>query len=354
MILNSSRAGTFHTCARRWALEYYLFGGGLRPAATDDRLAIGTAVHLGLALLYTNFHPEEAAARAKESYLSAREAEWGDAVLDEWIDSAELVHRMVLEYSRRKSPKDDFSVVDVEEKFLVPLGEVCYQCGNDYPKGKLGPVCSCGAEIHYWTGTRDLLVERDGAFAILDHKTTGSTPSEDFLRGNFSRSFQLLGYVYGTEKDSGREVKLYGVNALQKAATLGKPQAATKNCTRCKNKEPKRIDCPKCSGTGRIPKDLPLDPFRRMWFPVYNADIDRFVLYALTTIQAIEREKQRFEVEPEAAFPMNDRNCKWCPMRAICWDGENALRWYSPDDAALEGLTQRETDYVDIQTEENF
>ena len=350
MFLNYSRASLFNQCRRKWALEYFI-GGGVVPEQEDDRLLIGQAVHKGLESLYLN--DPMAAIKAADYYNDSRSEHWNGALLEEWMESNDLVRRMVHGYSVREYPKDDFSIVHTERSFAVPLGEVCYECGEPY--GNHGMICQeCGAEIHSWVGTLDLLVNRKGdgphdRFAVLDHKTTASTPSDDFLN-NFARSFQLLGYVYGAEKDSGLKIREYGVNALQKAKTIGTEASELKACPSCRNGSKKRLTCKECNTTGKVEKKIKLKPFRRKWFTVDDSDIDRFVLWALTTVKEIEKEIELFKTEPEIAFPMNDKICNLyggCPMQAICWENQNALKWYEPPNELLAGLKPRKEDYLD-------
>ena len=250
MFLNHSRASTFNQCRRKYYWNYVHDGHGLKPEQEDDRFAIGIAVHKGME--YLALHIEQAAAKAATYYKMNREAHWDGALLDIWHESTDLVFRMVQGYKDQEWDKHDFTIVSTEKRFAVPLGEVCWSCGGEYLSSGELKCSDCGAKINYWVGMLDLLVNRRGTgnhdrFAVLDHKTTASTPSDQFL-SNFARSFQLLGYVYGAEKDSGFKIREYGVNALQKAKTLGTEESELKACPSCRNGNKKKLTCQTCTG----------------------------------------------------------------------------------------------------------
>jgi hypothetical protein len=317
---------------------------------------MGQAVHHGLWSQATDVADPGLA--AKDYYLDKRKEHWGGTMLEEWEESADLVYRMVNEYVVKEWPKHNFKVVHTEKQLSVPLGEVCWSCGAAYPEDVAMDCQSCGADVHYWVGTMDLLVNRiingKDHFAILDHKTTGGTPSDHFLNG-FANSFQLLGYTYAAQKDSGLDVREYGVNALQKAKTIGTDAAESKTCGDCRNGKKKVLTCDTCNRTGKVEKKIVLEPFRRKFFPVEDSDIDRFVLWAHRTVQSISAELDRLETEPEVAFPMNDKQCNWgpCQYKAVCWENRNALQWAEPPKVLLEGLKPKPKDYVDaIASEE--
>ena len=357
MYLNHSRASTFNQCRRKYYWNYVHDDHGLKPEQEDDRFAVGTAVHKGME--YLALYEEDAAQKAADYYKKQRAAHWDGALLDIWQESTDLVFRMVQEYKEKEWNKHDFAIVNPEKQFSVPLGEVCWSCGQEYLSTCDLKCTKCGAKINYWVGILDLLVNRrkDGnhdRFAVLDHKTTASTPSDQFLNG-FARSFQLLGYVYGAEKESGLSIREYGVNALQKAKTLGTEASELKACPTCRNGSKKKLTCQTCSQTGKVEKKIKLEPFRRKWFTVDDSDIDRFVLFGLRTIRSIDEEAQLFKTEPEMAYPMNDKVCNFgpCLYAALCWDNRNVLEWYKPSVELLAGLEPRKQDYVeDIAAEE--
>jgi hypothetical protein len=353
MFLNSSRVATWNLCHRRFFWEQLFNGTGLIGKAPKDYLVTGIAVHEGLAALYSKQTTEEAAAIARAKYLADMSKDWDGLILQEWTEQADFCAKMVGTYAKEK-PEDDFRVVGVEQEFIVPLGEMCWSCGSEYPMLTFNTetpqlACnSCGVPVHYWVGRTDLDIQRRGHLEILDHKTTSSTPSDDFLSG-FGQSFQLLGYVYGRGKSAGYKIEGFGVNALQKAKTLGTEQASTKRCPSCRNGIKKRVGCTTCDGSGRVEKEAPLAPFRRQYFPVVPSDIDRFVLTMHSNVQDIEREKQRFKADPLVAFPMNDKTCKFnCPFVDACWNTD-PTKWWEPDELCIKPFKPRPQDYVDVK-----
>jgi predicted RNA-binding Zn-ribbon protein involved in translation (DUF1610 family) len=348
MFINSSRASLFWLCARKWCYTHLFH---FRPESENEALAIGQAAHHGLAELSMGISPPEAAAAAGVYYLGIRTKHWGGkAALEEWDESASYVTKMILCYANRMEPLDDFKITSVEKTFSVRLGDSCWQCGTTHTDdpGQHQHCPTCGAEIHYWVGTTDVEAERFGEPVIMDHKTTSSTPDDAFL-GHFGRSFQLIGYAYGAGKVAGKKIKSFGVNALQKAKTLGEPNAVFKTCPHCKNGKIKVTTCATCSATGKVEKLIPLEPFRRKWFSITEDDLFRFELYAQQTVRQIEEQKKQFALDPIQAFPMNDKVCKLgpCPFIRFCWD-EPAREWHQPKQT--DGLAQGQTDYVDAMS----
>lgn len=355
MFLNSSRINTFLMCRRRFFWNYIFRAFGLRPEAPQEALNIGIAVHEGLARLYQGATAEEAATAAHTEFMSRASAKWGGVELDTYKETAEWVARMVRTYAVRGEPNDDFTILGVEKDFIVPLGECCSECGLKYDftnYDEASPVmfCPCGADVHYWIGRTDLDVVRHGHVQVLDHKTTKSTPTDDFL-APFARSFQLLGYVYGKGKALAYDIRQFGVNALQKAKTIGLPQSEIKACPDCRNGKKKKMSCLGCNRTGKVEKEIKLQPFRRKWFPVNPSDLDRFIIWALRAVRDIKYEKDMSVNEPECAWPMNSGACKVgpCPYLRGCWDSVDAVKWYEPDEDLLEGLEPRPEDYVNLR-----
>ena len=351
MFLNYSRASLFHSCKRKFFWSHLFEGKGLRADQEPEYFTFGSAVHTGLAALGLKDSPKVAAARARAAYLKERSKSWSGALLAEWTEAADWVARTILTYGIEQHPKDIEPIVDVEQSFAVPLGEICHQCGRDYSFLKPGSQeCDvCSQPVNYWVGIRDRLLKRGpaGHYAVQDHKTTKSTPDDNFME-KFRRSFQLLGYVYGTEKEKGIKVKEYGVNAIQKAKTIGTEQSVSRACPACRNGSKKKLTCLSCGQSGKVEKVVKLEPFRRKWFSVNDGDIDRFVLFAHKTIKAIEHEQEMMKTEPEIAFEMNDRGCSNCEFKAMCWDNPNALKWYEPPKELIEisGVSPRSGDYV--------
>ena len=357
MFLNSSRIGVWNLCRRKFFWMYLFRGTGLTGGIKADYFSFGVAVHAGLDAFYAGKGTAGALEAAHDALVREKLGVMG-VPLAEWKEEEEFLARLLTEYFKEGMKQDDFTVVNTERDFVVPLGEVCYACGREYGFSSFDPTApvtaclGCSAEIHYWVGRTDLDVNRNGHLAIVDHKTTSSTPSDEFL-APFGTSFQLLGYVYGRGKSSGCNIESFGVNALQKAATVGLPQAETKACPICRAGKIKMLTCTACNATGRVEKAIKLEPFRRKFFPVVPSDIDRFVLTMHGHIRGMEHEAELFRSEPEIAYPMNDKACKFgpCPFfQHTCWGPQAATQWHCPDELQLEGFDPRPADYVDLRS----
>lgn len=341
--LNYSRAKTWWDCHRRWALTY-LFGW--RPMHEDEPLSMGTAVHAGLAHFHSGGEIPGAAETAAITYLKLRSEHWGGVMLHEWQEEAAYAAKMVELYTK-DGPPLDFKTSGVEQVASARVGSVCHMCGEKYPEEKLLTCGFCGSAVHYWVGIIDIDAERNGEPGIVDHKTTSSTPGDEWLE-SWSRSFQLIGYAYIRSKETMKEYKQIAVNALQKAATLGSPQADTKACPECRGGVKKKLTCMNCKGSGRVEKLVPLMPFRRKWFYPSPADFDRFELFALQTIRAIDKELVMFRDNPLDAFPMNDQACRRCPLKEFCWGDTPPAKWFEFE-FPPEGFVQKR-DYVDAMS----
>jgi len=367
MYLNNSRADEFGNCNRRFFWNQEFGGTGLTTKWTDENLAIGTIVHAGLAALYAGKDlPYVAAEMATE--LKTMFPNWEQLAFDtknQWIDNMDFVNRLVRTYSEEQIPKDDFVVLQVETPFAVVLGEICYKCGEPYPQiqtpvtGPFFDVCAeCGAAVHHWVGRIDMAVNRRGGLKIVDHKTAKSV-SDNYL-ASWHTSMQLVGYAYGYGKALGTAVTGYGVNILRKLKTVGTERQHFKQCPACRNGKKKRLSCGECNFTGKVEKedDPSANPFQREWCSLAPEDLERFKLNRLRVIEDIGTERERFRVEPEAAFPMNPKACYnmgRCPFIDLCHRAD-PVTWYEPPEHLLQNFDPRQPDYVkdieQMQTEE--
>lgn len=183
----------------------------------------------------------------------------------------------------------------------------------------------------------------------IDHKTARSL-SEDYMNA-FVHSFQQLGYVYGYGKAHGIEIKEYAINFLQKAKTVGEEKSQMRCCPDCKNGKRKVLTCQTCDQTGRVEREVKLQPFKRQYFPVNDGDIDRYLISTIRKLRDIEAERELFKTEPDVAYPMCDKACMSgghkCAFLSLCWDGDKPQKWYDVQNYQLEGFKQRKPDYVD-------
>jgi hypothetical protein len=280
---------------------------------------------------------------------------------NKWLDHLEWIERIIHAYDKYRV-SDDFSIIQLESEGCVVLGEICYSCGTPYPVLD-GPDqisylrCSnCNAEVHHWVFRIDMEVNRNGKSYIVDHKTTKSA-SDAYLAG-WHTSHQLIGYSYGVKKYSGRDIRGWGVNIIRKLKGIGCAESNTKQCPSCRNGSKKRLSCPPvtnggCGGSGRVDRDSkPSDsPFQREWEGYDDSTGERFVLHRLNTIERIRAERDRFEDEPEVAWPMNHKRCyaynKACPFLKLCH--RTSTDWHNPPVELLDNFIPNGEDYVNVK-----
>lgn len=370
MHINNSRLYRFNRCRRKFFWNDIFNGTGLTQVVGGEAiepkyLTLGKAVHHALALFYTvvqvkepnavtfQWGPKDYAEEAVAEYY--REAHLDpETCTEEEDEEAAYAGKLVGAYIESEDrPKDDFTVLKVEEEFKAVLGEVCWKCGMPYDGEhnitKSNKCYDCRATIYHLVGRVDLLGIRDKHIFILDHKTVQSY-SDDSVAA-FSHSFQQIGYCYGYGKAHGLEISRFGINFLQKAKTVGEPQSTTKQCPDCRNGKKKVLTCETCNKTGRVERMVKLEPFRRHYFDVEDGQLDRYILSTIRKLRDIEAEAELFKTEPDASYPMEESACLGCKFAPLCWEGD-AMEWYNPSNALLEGFECREKDYVDLASEE--
>lgn len=273
---------------------------------------------------------------------------------NELIEDLDFISRILIAYETYAKFYDKFTPLNIETEFVVPLGEICWACGKEYPNDifwQTDIACSaCQAEIHYWAGKVDLTVNEGGTFRIWDHKTTKS--AGDTYLDSWKYSMQMLGYVYGYGKATGSKVTGYTVNILKKIKSVGDERTRTKQCPSCKNGARKRPSCQQCRATGRVERDYKSGDgaFLRVSNSVTEDDLERFVRTRLNTANQITyaREIRTGEREP---WPMNPSACHLmgkCPFVDLCWHG-NPKEWYLPHNGLLNNFDPRPADYVSVK-----
>jgi hypothetical protein len=375
MHINSSRLSTFNTCKRKFYWEYVHGGHGLRPTYPNDKLVWGILAHEGLAALYKGQSLGQAMAYVRD-YAMEKELPWDALTADEknfWLDQIEWINQTLKVYDPWRKEHDKFQVLEVESEGECVVGEVCYECGAEYTKesreagycvaqvrlegdGGNGVTMKCRTPLHYFVYRVDLAVNHMGAMKIIDHKTTGSA-SSNYMQ-SWDHSFQLALYTYGYKKalqgddPDPPEIGGYGMNIIKKLKTIGEEAPLTKKCPECNQGKRKQPHCTFCERTGVVPRAPQKrdEPFIRLW-PPYNNDKEvRMIMQRLLSIQEIERQAERFESEPEASYPMNDRACFFptkCPFWKLCYEGD-PIKWQAPSQPLIEAcrLQPQKEDYV--------
>jgi hypothetical protein len=207
MLIDNSSLEHFTTCAR--SAEYYLVERR-EPSYHRSALSFGGLIHKALEVFYLNggaegdfnsflkaiyemadkhfdTHPtEDGDFRTKEKFL--------DTMISYWT-AAETDHFKILSIN-----EEPF----VEKYFQLPLGSVEF---NGEYNGK--PLKNIDV---FWTGRIDMIVEMDGKFWILDHKTT-SIMGETFF-ADFVNSSQAKGYVWAAQQLLQKPVEGFYLNAI--------------------------------------------------------------------------------------------------------------------------------------------
>ncbi len=251
-------------------------------------------------------------------------------------DRREYMHALWEAYLRRY-PNETWVVQAVEQKGATCLGDECYKCGTPYPEEAvrgiaLFPTCTgdigqenrwCDAAIHYIVGVADALVEENGVFKLVDHKTKGGkSPSvSDAFLAQFNESRQFTGYMYIFSRVLGRPVAMGIANCIAKLKTIDKRG----------------------------------NPFKRAIEIVRTVtDYDAYVSDTLNLIQTIEGELAKLdssnipnETDHGSCFRRNVDACRnygLCEMYAVCHPSRTKW-WELPFDVA-DDYEISDTDYV--------
>ena len=198
--VRASSVDQFITCPRMY---YFAQVRGLFPKIENPKLFFGTGFHQGVAEYYKTFSLDNAVNKYREwlAKASARVLELG-ADPEYTAESTRLGEMLLIEYVAFARVHDDFSVLNVETKFEVPVWDtqgkqlkvVCPDC-----KGALEAVASClrcdGAGeipvVH--TGTFDAIVRDNyGKLRLMEHKTAKDFPTELSIQLNMQLNWYIL------------------------------------------------------------------------------------------------------------------------------------------------------------------
>ena len=182
-IVTSSEIDCFQTCRKKYQYRYLEKYRSLKRVTSME---IGKAVHLGLDAWYSGGGVQGAIYKALD-YLRTTDLS---------VDDAELVAQMLQRYAD-KYPTENFSVVYIESKFLVPvLTPRNYRSRN-----------------FMFAGVIDGLVRKsDGSYWLLEHKTASSIGDNYFLK--LETDFQIRAYIWAL-RQLGYDVKGVIYNVLR-------------------------------------------------------------------------------------------------------------------------------------------
>lgn len=358
MFLNNSKAELFEDCPRKFFFQEEFNDRGLQSTFRNDNLDFGTIVHIGLGAFYSG-----------EAFPPLISREEGKKILDfdnmyfedrnKWADHFDWIGRILGAYGTFAQQNDDFTTIQIEAEGCVVLGEICYRCGDAYPAvndpEQLLLCPKCATEINHWVFRIDLAVNRGEhhpTVQIIDHKTTSSLGENYLLQ--WHNSFQLWGYCYGYQKQSGLEVSGYLVNIIRKLKGIGLEEETSKTCPECRNGARKKLNCTVCSSSGKVQREVKSDdmPFVREEDSWNSYKQEIFVRNRLNTVTRIQDEQERFKHEPDAAWPMNPKACfkmGRCPFWKLCYTPNDPEKWYMPTDDQLINFEPKDLDYVTVK-----
>lgn len=168
-------------CPRKWELHKI---HKVRSAVKKLYFSDGTALHSGLATwhgLQSSGLPgaQRAAAQAYREDLEYDEL-W--EIEKPLVDARASYCQDVMEAYSRRYPSEDFTVLQTEAPFVLPVFEDCTFCQTPFPgeffRGMFSETCpDCGCEMEWYVGIIDMIVRRNWnqTLGIVDHKVSGST-----------------------------------------------------------------------------------------------------------------------------------------------------------------------------------
>ena len=131
MYINHSRIKTYQNCPRKyfWNYEFDGLGGkGLQFPGVDENLLIGTLVHAGLAEMYREGMPDTYIPAVKKA-LKEEYPEWDADPLEKntWEENLKWCAQFLDDYYKNQFAKDEFTCLNIEVPFSVPLGNTEHQ-----------------------------------------------------------------------------------------------------------------------------------------------------------------------------------------------------------------------------------
>src|SRR3990172_2668851 len=353
MRINNSRLRTYSQCPRKFYWAYVHrptdtnpgVSAGLATPWVDEKLAFGQLIHLLLADYYA-----ERDWRNTLSNMSSMAAAGRDELSHEehtlWRDNLDWAGRIMEEYEKHASVRDDFSVIQVECEGSATLGQICYTCGFAYaPQGTIQDQChDCGSPVHKLVFKLDLLVNHQGDATFLDHKTTsGIGPA--YLE-KWAYEPQMQGYTLGT-RSVGHPARKFLMNFIRKLKSIGEKELG--RCPECKGGARRRIGCIRCEGVGKVEKPPAEMPFILKPYLVVEEAVERFEVNRIRQCNEISSSlKVHPSQDPLALWPMRTDACfdfGRCPYMRLCYSGDPEF-WFDPLEELTMNFIPRAADYV--------
>jgi len=194
--LTYSALKTFRNCRRMYDLRY---NQQLAPLGREDSLWLGAAFHDCLERWYKR-DPNAPLEQTSADILDFIDRSYPDRITDDWQrKNWHLIRAMFLAYIE-KYPGENFRVVAVEREFRAPI---------------VNPETGCASRTFIMRGKVDALVEFNGRYFIVEHKTASS-----INRGYIERlpmDFQVM--LYSDYLGQAMNIKFAGVlyNVVGKA-----------------------------------------------------------------------------------------------------------------------------------------
>ena len=175
IVLRQSSVKDYQSCKRLYAWQRL---EGLQPSERRPALAIGTAVHAGLAELFSGTELRAATTKAVETFKD----EMGPASLPGeqtmLVEGEDLIRRMIPAYHDHwEEVEGIFTPLGIEVEFFVEVGED----SNVFIRGRV-----------------DNLNSFLGGLWLVDHKTIGRNDPRDRLK--YEMDAQPTTYIYGLTK----------------------------------------------------------------------------------------------------------------------------------------------------------
>lgn len=190
---------------------------GWQPRFRGGAVGYGAAVHEGLATWYKVLMDNPKAsvpdrlAAAKQSIINSWPENQPTDDFRTMSRACELMDKYADTY-----PFESFKPVLVEQPFSFETGMYldCPACGESraFPNDGRCENCLAQCESIEYGGIVDLLVEFNGVYFIVDHKTTSQLGPMYFLQ--YKPNNQLTGYCWGIQQATGKHVSGAFINAL--------------------------------------------------------------------------------------------------------------------------------------------